>query len=97
MDSSEAFSSSHVDLLKNAILAKVRLLQALQAAVKVASNANKKSSITEISLSPLDKLYADVRSTTEQCLTLIPRFMLEAGDDKDAQYFGKIYIKLRAG
>lgn len=53
--------------------------------------------MTELSLSPLDKLYAEVRSTKEQCLTLIPRFMLEEGDDKDAETFGKVYIKLRAG
>lgn len=84
-------------LLKNTILAKIRLLQALQAAAFIASKANEKRSVTELSLSPLDKLYAEARSTKEQCLVLIPRFMLEARDDKDAEAFGKIYIKLRAG
>lgn len=96
VDTHGTFSSSQSDLLKNTLLAKVRFLQALQAEVFKLSNAHstdRPSSVVHASQS--EKLYAEMMSIKDQCLVLIPRFLLEAIDDKDAEAFGKVYIKLR--
>ena len=97
VDSSHTFSSSRKDLLKNTVLAMLRLLQALQAAAVIVADANKKSSVAKVPFSFVNNLYVEARAVKEQCLKLIPRFLLEAGDDKDAEAFGRAYIKLRAG
>ncbi|CAM9766485.1 unnamed protein product [Ectocarpus fasciculatus] len=88
------FSSSRSDLLKNTVLAKIRLLQALQAEAVSSPLSNKKSSSAD-STSHMERRYAEIMLAREYCLTLIPRFLLEAIDDKDAEAFGKVYVKLR--
>lgn len=96
MDSHGTFSSPRADLLKNTMLAQVRLLQALQAAVVSASTVEIHTRSEKIrSSAVLEKLAVDIVVIREQCLTLISRFLLEAADDKDAEAFGKMYMKLR--
>lgn len=96
MDAHGTFSSSRADLLKNTVLAKVRFLQALQAEIVRMADAhgrNRPSSAAPASHS--ENLYAEMVLTKDQCLALIPRFLLEDIDDKDAKAFGEVYIKLR--
>lgn len=93
-DEHGTFSSSRSDLLKNTVLAKIRLLQALQAEAVSNPLSNKKSSSVD-SISYMERRYAEIMLAREHCLTLIPRFLLEAIDDKDAEAFGKVYVKLR--
>lgn len=56
--------------------------------------SNKHSSSVD-SVSHTERRYAEIMLAKEHCLTLIPRFLLEAIDDKDAEAFGKVYVKLR--
>lgn len=96
MDAQGTFSSSRPDLLKNTILAEIRYLQALQAEAKGVPDSPRKSGPSPAeSESRTERLYADLVMAKEHCLTLIPRFLLEAIDDKDAEAFGKVYVKLR--
>lgn len=58
-----------------------------------AHNRNRPSSVAHAANS--ERLYSEMVKTKDQCLVLIPRLLLEAIDDKDAEAFGKVYIKLR--
>lgn len=94
------FSSSRSDLLKNTVLAEVRLYHALQVALaaSVASSANESVSTKRVlsTSSPVwEDLYAEMTVVKARCLELIPRFLTEALDDKDAEAFGRVYIQLR--
>lgn len=94
VDERRTFSSPISDLLKNTVLAKVRLLQAWHAEASKMAQAKKKTK-AEAAPEVLAKIFGEIMLAKEQCLTLIARFLLEAIDDKDAEAFGKIYIKLR--
>ena len=94
------FSSSRSDLLKNTVLAEVRLYHALQimaaVAITSASASARTSSKETISTSQnWESMYSDISMVKARCLELIPRFLTEALDDKDAEAFGKIYIELK--
>lgn len=93
VDLNGAFSSSRADLLKNTVLAEVRLFHALQAAFAAASTSAR--NIRPTAAFAREKLHADTVLARERCITLIPRFLAEAIDDKDAEAFAKMYIKLR--
>lgn len=100
MDARGTFSSSRPDLLKNTVLAEVRLYHALQIALtaSVTSSANERVSTKQLlPTSPpvWEDLYAEIMVVKSRCLELIPRFLTEALDDKDAEAFGRVYIQLR--
>lgn len=96
VDLHDTLSSSRKDLLKNTVLAQVRLYHALKLAVVTASKVDRnKESRETLALATVDKLFQEMMAAREHCLRLIPRFLLEAEDDKDAEAFGKVYIGLR--
>ncbi|CAM9105270.1 unnamed protein product, partial [Hapterophycus canaliculatus] len=96
VDSQGTFSSSRPDLLKNTILAEIRYLQALQAEAIGMPDSLSKSEPSQAELaSRTQRLYTKMMIAKENCLTLIPRFLLEAIDNKDAEAFGRVYVKLR--
>lgn len=43
----------------------------------------------------MESMVKEMMWAKEQCLLLIPRFLLESEDDRDAEVFGKEYIRLR--
>lgn len=82
------------------MLAEVRLYHALQIALaaSVASNASERVSTKRmLPTSPAvwEDLYAEMAAVKARCLEMIPRFLTEALDDKDAEAFGRVYIQLR--
>lgn len=44
----------------------------------------------------VEELVKEMLRAKDQCLRLIPRFLLESENDKDAEAFGREYITLRA-
>lgn len=101
VDERGGFSSSRADLLKNTVLAQVRYHHALQ--TKFVAARNREPNITTMQAANKDippsveKLLQEIARVKKQCLNLIPRFLLEAEDDKDAEAFGKTYIMLKEG
>lgn len=96
MDLRDAFSSPRKDLLKNTVLAQVRLHHALKLAVVKGSRVDRnKESRDTLTPATLEGLVHEMTVAREQSLRLIPRFLLEAEDDVDAEAFGKVYVGLR--
>ncbi|CAM9812280.1 unnamed protein product [Scytosiphon promiscuus] len=96
VDAHGTFSSSRPDLLKNTILAEIRYLQALQAEAVGMPHLRSKSEPSSVEMaSRMEGLFAEMVKAKERCVRLIPRFMKGAINDKDAEAFGKVYVKLR--
>lgn len=78
-------------------MAQIRLHHALRVALALAKK--NEPSVQQRMNQPIplvvENMVKEMLWAKEQCLRLIPRFLLESENDKDAEAFGKEYIKFR--